>query len=356
MPLTENDYYDYIDGSMEVLEYAFSFAQLFDSSLNVTNYTLIARKANDLYRHIYKKEYTQALSNAIEILETAAKMIDSKAYNGLLQKIQKNTHIDLGNAIKNDVLNTKELQQLKAESEKRTNMQPDIDKVLLIFNSQDKLRALIDVLGSLNKYGLFMANMVDAQTPEEVQNVLDNAILPVGSSSIKKHAIFNISIQSYLGAYCRIDNKNNSGINAWNDRFGVTAPIGISASVGMDKAGSVSLFASLFDIGAIVDYQLQKDTVITSANQTGTAIQKDYSIKLEQIVSPGFYLVYGFPWNIPLALGAGAQYGPGLGKIDIKSNDLLQNNPSWRFNVFLAVDLPFFNLVNKTKGYDFSGH
>lgn len=354
--LTEDDYYDYIDGSMDVLEYAFSFAQLFDSSLNINDYTLIARKANDLYRHIYKKEYTQALSNAVEILETAAKMIDSKEYNGLLEKIQANTHIDLGNAIKNDVLNAKEQQQLKAESDKRTSMQADIDKVLLIFNSQDKLRTLIDVLGSLNKYGLFMANMVDAQTPEEVQSVLDNAILPVGSSSIKKHAIFNVSIQSYLGAYCRIDNKNNSGVNAWNDRFGVTAPIGISASVGMNKGGAVSLFASLFDIGAIVDYQLQKDTVITSATQTGTAIQKDYSIKLEQIISPGFYLVYGFPWNIPLALGAGAQYGPGLGKIDIKSADLVQNNPSWRFNVFLAVDLPFFNLVNKTKGYDFSGH
>jgi hypothetical protein len=350
---TEDDYYDYIDGSMNVIEYAFSFAALFDSTLDVSTYTNIARNANDLYRHVYKKEYTQALSDAIEIIENAAKLIDKKQYAGLMKSVPTSDTIAMQRAMKTNSFSITEKQRLDSVYTGRAVDSAVINKIYNIVNAQDKLQTLIDVLGSLNKYGLFMANMIDAKTPEEVQYVLDNAILPVGSSSIKKHACFNASIQSYLGAYYRFAGKNHAIDNAWDDRFGVTAPIGISISHGFNKAGSLSLFASLFDIGAIVDYQLQKDTLITSATQTGTTIQKDYSIKLEQIISPGFYLVYGCGANIPLALGVGAQYGPGLGKIDLGTNDLLERNPSWRFNVFLAVDLPFFNLWNVTKGYNF---
>jgi len=350
---TEDNYYDYIDGSMNVIEYAFSFASLFDSTLKVSEYTAIARKANDLYRHIYKQEYTQALTDAIGILEMSAKMIDSKQYTSLLQSMQRDSIADLSNAIRKGELNNKERDTLIKIAATNTALKAGINKVLMADSARDKLDKLITVLADLNKYGLFMANMIDAQTPEEVQDVLDNAILPVGSSSIKKSSCWNASIQSYLGAYYRFAGKDHAVNNAWDDRFGVTAPIGISVSHGFNKLGSLSLFVSLFDIGAIVDYQLQKDTVITSATQSGTAIQKDYSIKLQQIISPGFYLVYGCGANLPLALGAGAQYGPGLGKIDLGTNNLLERNPSWRFNVFLAVDLPFFNLWNVTKGYNF---
>ncbi|KAA5536779.1 hypothetical protein F0919_03665 [Taibaiella lutea] len=350
---TEDDYFDYIDGSMNVIEYAFSFAALFDSTLDVSAYTNIARNANDLYRHVYKKEYTQALSDAIEIIGDAAKLIDKRQYTGLMRTVPVSDTVAMQKAMKTNSFSMTEKQHFDSTYAGRAVDSAVINKIYYIVNAQDKLQALIDVLSSLNKYGLFMANMIDAKTPEEVQYVLDNAILPVGSSSIKKHACFNVSIQSYLGAYYRFAGKDHPIDNAWDDRFGVTAPIGISVSHGFNKGGSLSVFASLFDIGAIVDYQLQKDTVITSATQTGTAIQKDYSIKLQQIISPGFYLVYGAPWNIPLALGAGAQYGPGLGKIDLGTNDLLERNPSWRFNVFLAVDLPFFNLCNITKGYNF---
>jgi len=49
-----------------------------------------------------------------------------------------------------------------------------------------------------------------------------------------------------------------------------------------------------------------------------------------------------FGGNLPLALGIGAQYGPGLSKISNEGNVI--NNPKWMFNVSLTVDIPIINL------------
>jgi hypothetical protein len=74
--LTNDDYYDYIDVSLDVIEYAFSIGKLFNEDIEVEKYTTIARKSNDLYRNIYKKEYTQALTNGIDILSGIHDMIN----------------------------------------------------------------------------------------------------------------------------------------------------------------------------------------------------------------------------------------------------------------------------------------
>ncbi|HRI22525.1 MAG TPA: hypothetical protein PLA68_16300, partial [Panacibacter sp.] len=201
-------------------------------------------------------------------------------------------------------------------------------------------------------YALFMANMVEAKDEKEIKAALENVILPVVSSSIKKNTAFNISVQTYLGAYLAVSGKNTAlNNNSWSDKFGVIAPIGISWTPGCfswQKKGSLSIFTSLFDLGAIVDYNLKEEPNPTDTDPDATVIKKDYEVKLGQIFSPGVYVVYGFFNNIPLSLGFGSQYGPGLSKIDAANNAVV-NNPSWRWNFFLAVDMPFFTLKNKVK-------
>lgn len=218
-----------------------------------------------------------------------------------------------------------------------------------MFDSSSSFQKLSFVVPKIAKYGTFMANVADAKTSEDVKAALDNAILPVGSSSIKKYARFNVSIQSYLGAFLRFGKKSSNTGYAWTDRWGVSAPIGIAVSHGLNQYGSLSAFLSFVDLGAIVDYQLKVDSVINSNGNKVPSIEKDYKIELGQIFSPGGYLVYGFGGNIPLAFGLGAQYGPGLSKIDIDAGMPVVLNPKWRFNAFLSVDLPFFNLLNSTK-------
>jgi uncharacterized protein (DUF433 family) len=297
--LSNDDIYNYINLSIDVIDYSQSIAKIFNEELVSDSYLLIAKKSNALYRDIYSEEYTQSVNDAVEIL--------------------KNIHYLVEN-----------------------NTQGK--------NQKDKLEELLTFAEKVRPYALFMGNMVEAKTEDQVMAALDNAMLPVGSSTIKKYTKDwgNISIQSYLGAYYSFSSLSTAIPNAWSDEFGVIAPIGISWTPGFlswKRGGSLSIFASFIDLGAIVDYQLKQEDRTNNSGSTEEVIVKDYNIELAQIFSPGGYLVYGFPWNLPLSIGIGGQYGPGLSKIDAGGNTVI-TNPSWRWNAFLAVDIPFFNLMN----------
>ncbi|WP_315821431.1 hypothetical protein [Paraflavitalea speifideaquila] len=180
---------------------------------------------------------------------------------------------------------------------------------------------------------------------------MSNVILPVGSSTIKKNTHSNFTLQTYLGAYLSTSNGKTASMGAWSDKFGVTATIGVAWTPGFlswQEKGCLSLYGTVFDIGAIVDYKLRKDSVPGATGTASTTVTKDYSVKLGQIFSPGLYLVYGFPGNLPLSLGYGFQYGPGLAKIDGGNNTTVRN-PVVRWCFFLAVDLPFFNISNRNR-------
>ena len=191
-----------------------------------------------------------------------------------------------------------------------------------------------------------MANMVEAKTEADIKAALDAVILPVGSSTIKKHSEFNFNVQSYLGARASLNKAKSTVENTWNDTFALSAPIGLSVSWGLNRNwGAISLFVPLLDLGAIVDYKLKYENEGTPAEQVES---KDYTIRLGQIFSPGIYAVYGFGANIPLSFGIGGQYGPGLSKID-EDNSTKVTNPYWRWNVFLSIDIPLFNFINHPK-------
>ena len=307
--LTNEDIHTYISTAVDIADYAFSIAKLVDNKLETGGYSSVIHKTNDLYKDIYSAQYTQAVNDAVDILRELHDLTKKSA--------------NTGSAATNGALDKK--------------------------HSLDTLLTFID---KVKPYALFMANIVESNNEEGIAAALDNVILPVGSSSIKKHALGNVSIQSYLGAFYSFSHKKadfNEG--AWHDHFGVTAPIGISYTPGFlswEKYGSVSLFASLIDLGAIVDYKLKQDSIPNNSGGNTAAINKDYEIKLGQIFSPGFHLVYGVGGNLPLALGIGGQYGPGLSKITAENSPIV-TNPSWRWNAWLTVDLPFFTLWNKPK-------
>ena len=303
---SNQDIYNYINVSIDVVEYAQGIAKIFDRQLISDDYLLIAKKSNSLYKDIYSEEYTQAVNDAIDILSQVHYLIKNNSNSG----------------------------------------GKDSSGRLLT----DSLGHLLTFVEKVKPYALFMANMVEAKSESQVKAALENVILPVGSSTVKKNATGwgNISAQSYLGAYWNTSSSVSNSVGSWTDKFGVIAPIGISWTPGflsLQRNGCFSLFFSAFDLGAIVDYKLKKDSTIASDGSKEEVISKDYKVQLGQILSPGAYIVYGFPWNLPLSLGFGAQYGPGLSKIDA-GNKAVVANPSVRWNAFLAVDIPLFNIKN----------
>ncbi|HWD90649.1 MAG TPA: hypothetical protein VG367_21135 [Mucilaginibacter sp.] len=312
MHATNDNLFNFINASLDGIDNVLSTVKVFDTRLQPDNYLAIARKANSLYKDIYAKQYTQAISDGLDILSSIEQMThyQKKAANALFANASTRAAYKM---------------------------------------SSDTLATFIE---KVKPYALFIATIADAKSEADIQSALDNAILPVGSSSIKKNTQNNLSVQTYLGAYYTAVNYYPSAIRSWSDRFGVYGPIGLAYTPGFasrGKCGSVSLFASVFDLGAIIDYKLKQDPSTTSGTgSTNTTATKQYSVNLGQIFSPGIHVVYGFGANLPLSLGFGAQYGPGLSKIDATGTTSVIN-PCWRLNAFLAVDLPFFTLINKTK-------
>lgn len=365
--------FEYINTSIDVIEYSFGLASLLDGNIEVDDYVNLARKGNELFKHIYQKEYASAINDGVDILETTIGIIEKKSFKEIpdsvieaslegLSGVKTKKKNKVLNSIKKD--NFEKIKTTKCAQKSIDKVWDEIENSSLNPTQKEELRSAIahvrlaqlkEILPDIAKYGTFMANMVKAESPEEVKAILENVVLPVGSSSIKKNAKFNVAVQSYLGAYWAPSGLGSNPTDetmSWNQPFGVTAPIGFSFSIGLrEKRGSLSAFVSILDIGAIVDYDLQTDSISTSSSTTTVETSKEYKIELGQIFSPGFYIVYGAFNNIPLSLSGGFQYGPGIFDISSTEGSLVNENPYWRLSLTLTVDIPLFNLHHKPKKF-----
>lgn len=282
---SNQDIYTYVNTTIDLFEFGYDFASHYNPELKtdkLDKYIDLTKNANNLYINTVSHNYTLAMNNAVFVLNSISKDFEKK-----------------DTAFKKS-----------------------------IFNRNSNL------ISGITTYGTFIANMVDADTPEEVQAAIENAALPAGSSSFKKNYKHNLALNAYLGVNAGNWPKDNSTSSTWNSNFRLTAPIGVTwTPFSYGKCGALSVFVPVIDVGAIVNYQLNSDST-----------EVDQKIYLANIFSPGGYLVYGMAWNLPISVGFGGQYGPGLVKMgeDIWS-------PSWRWNFFLAVDIPIFNL-NKGRG------
>lgn len=357
--LTNENRCTYISNSIDVIEYAFSLYTYFDTSLEVSEeYISVLRLSNAIYKNVYEQKYNAAISNTIDLFTKLLDLKNNKYQisQADLQAIKKIIQDKELIKFASDLQESKfkfdpiKINNLAAAVKSNTDLKNKITSFLALAASDiadnENYNNFIIIVQKLKPYALFMANMVEAKDEKEIKAALDAVILPVGSSSIKKNSDFNFNIQSYLGARLSFTDPKNVAQNTWNDKFALSAPIGLSISYGLDNNwGALSLFVPFLDLGAIVDYKLKYKDEGTS---TESIESKDYTIELGQIFSPGIYAVYGWGANIPLSIGFGGQYGPGLSKIDADNNTEV-SNPYWKWNAFLSVDIPLFNLANKAK-------
>jgi hypothetical protein len=319
-----DDYCRYIESGYESVECFFAIAGRCNVKMdlfNNTDYTGIARAGLDIYRNIYRNDNGYALKSCMAVFDKSLSIAEA-ALNKKADRYKS------------------DLKKIAIDSLKK----PVALKVKSCEDTVNTIKKLAGIFIKISTYGAFMANVADAKSPDEVKNAIETAALPAGSSSIKKGSSFDLCVQSYLGVYGgRLRNERiEKRYPSWSNHYGCIAPIGVALSTKIGrkgKWGSASVFGSMFDIGAIIDYDLKTDT-------TNATVKKEYKVQLGQLFSPGAYIAYGFLQNIPLTLGFGGQYGPGLGTIEAEGETVI-NNPSWRWNAFLAVDIPLLELYNR---------
>lgn len=193
----------------------------------------------------------------------------------------------------------------------------------------------------IKKYGAFMATLLQAENSDDVASVIEAYALPSGSSIIKRKSHNNISLNAYLGPYLGrshpisqpddMDMGTGMDMDSNTDSiFGLTIPVGIAFSRGnVFKNGSLSLFFSLLDLGAIAEFRFKDDTSEVS------------KIFLREIFSPGAFISYGFG-NTPLSLNAGIQRTSYLTSVGTNQN-IINSIPRLRYSVSLNVDIPLLN-------------
>ncbi|MGB8190817.1 MAG: hypothetical protein WCF67_02805 [Chitinophagaceae bacterium] len=212
-----------------------------------------------------------------------------------------------------------------------------------IFPDSTKNKRFVKYLGKLNLYATFISEVANAENSDEVKNIIARTVLPTGSSYIKKQSRFNIALQAYTGLFAGQERLRTD--TAFVGVGGVYAPVGISLSKSFKPSFSKSrwsgtLFISLIDIGSLVSYRF------SNYNDT---LASDVSIRLNQIVSPGFYGIIGLP-KLPVSFGGGVNWSPLLSTVEKES---ITTKPTgsrpFRWQVFIAVDIPLLNFHNKPR-------
>lgn len=318
--LTFDDYHKAYDSIVDMFEY---FIEFYDYALRnipdnpcinveesikkykLRDYVNIVRNLTDIYLNIKYRQYGIAVFKIINVSDMICQLYGSKL----------------------------DSQPIAQDSNK-----PENDP---IFNN---------IRSKFLKYGSFMAAVTQAKTSDEVKKAIESVALPVGSYRIKRTRPFSISLNSYvgilpgqekyIGKYTTDNNNNTPPDKEWIENLAITAPIGIAFNNGEKLegkyTGSLSLFVSLIDLGAIVRYRFEKEEKETTEEEKGIS-----GVTWKDIFSPGAFLIWG-PKNLPLSFGFGLQVSPQIKKVyDDGTIDRTLSRIRW--GIMIAVDIPLIH-------------
>jgi len=313
-------------------------------------YFNIAYAVTDLATDINRRNYSAVINHAVYIYdEIVAKKPAQNAsniqrLNNMEDNIAKVQALEKFNATIIPALQAKESvafsEDKKIEIAKDTLNKLAAQAASLKDSSQSTLSHLIN-------YGAFMASVATAKNSDDVEAAIEAAALPVGSSRIKRASAFNVALNAYVGLFTGhewikgVDDKQVFNI------AGVSAPIGIAVSWrlpytrSLDKikdktqGNSISIFASLIDIGAVTSYRFSDMD----------SVAKLPTIELKDIIAPGLFVSWGIK-GLPISLNAGYQLGPLLRDVGSEVNKTVDNYYH-RVIISANVDIPLLNLYNR---------
>lgn len=311
--LFEN-YYSVISSSLDLMKFSLTAQKLphfpalkVDLDTVAKKYFDIAQTSCDMAIDVNRRNYSSAIVNAIHLYDVIFKKENLTIYiNGLDANIKKG-------------------EVIKYSSGK--------------FENAAKL---------FFKYGSFIATIVQAKNSDDIASAIEAFALPTGSARIKRESLFNVSINAYAGGFIGYEqikgaDKPWASASQKLNTYGIAAPIGISINLGARKFfwmggphWSYSVFVSVVDIGAIVAFRFQNDSVAQIP-----------TIKLKDIISPGLFLSIGIPKS-PISINFGAQAGPNLRSVGVTTNSYA-NSSYVRYSASILVDLPILNLYTKPR-------
>ena len=172
-------------------------------------------------------------------------------------------------------------------------------------------------LKKLKHYALFIAQVADSDSPDQVQGLLKEYALPVTSFLAKREpGENNFLVSAYFG-YGAGKVLNDDEIPSDNST-GFYVPIGFEFSKGLNSGASISLMLSPVDFGYPISLKLNGEVE---------------DVEFDDIFAPSISVAYGikdYPVNVGLAFQKGRKFA-------------LQNKQEKRIMIFVAFDMPLFS-------------
>ena len=218
-----------------------------------------------------------------------------------------------------------------------------IPALIMIIRQLDENTTTQSLVNGL-RYAAVLAQFAQVQNAEEMKELLESAALPVGSSSVKRKSLWNVSLNSYVGIASGWETAKGRNTDQTKASLGLSAPIGISISkkfVGVNTAKSEkgpfipcgTVFLSFFDLGNLVNVRLNSDT--TSIGE----------VKFSHFLSLGLGYYINFR-NSPFTAGLSCSYVPSYRDFK-KDNLLVENADVIRFRASIFIDIPITTFYNK---------
>lgn len=164
-----------------------------------------------------------------------------------------------------------------------------------------------------NEHGLFIGQLLDVSSSDDIQAVLEMFLLPQGGWRLKKESPFSVSLDSYLGGGRYFTYKEK-------DNFGLSTPVGISLNWRFRikekwDMWAFSVIGTAVDIGPLTAYRFNNNN-----DTSGVA-----RIYLKEILAPGIFasLLVPFPCTdgcFPLTINFGYQRFGLLQRVSATSN------------------------------------
>jgi len=301
------------------------FALLEELGYKTTGIDFITMQRNvktciEAYFLIKDKDYTQA---TVLLAPFVLKAIYSKeGYESVKKNINSVNEqvIAYKNAL--GILKQKQDSLKNTDQDLKPMLQAEInDLITKVADLKEQLPTLLPQVPGLQEY-LNQKNLVskilyaagevsESENSDDIKKIITKYALPVASYRIKRSVSPTIMLNAYLG----------TGLNFFTSkamiRPMVSAPVGFEYSFkpNPNKAKSVSVLLSIFDLGNIISSQLWSSSTNT-----------DDAVNFKNVVSPGAYISWGLSKKIPLSSNMGYAFNPG------------------RISASLNFDLPLFSI------------
>jgi hypothetical protein len=176
------------------------------------------------------------------------------------------------------------------------------------------------------KYVNFIASFAIAKDQNEVEAIIKNTALPVGSYRLKRKKNWYGFINSYAGFQYSHANELINGNKRYNS-WGLNAPVGITIGY-----GCVSFFGQLIDVGQYLNV----------AEQDSFNLKDFPEVTLSNIFAPGIFLEFNVP-SIFLTISPGYRWGPSERK-DLNTDLIYRSRGA---QISAKIDMPLYLICSK---------